>query len=105
MHGLQNLPCVNAGAVLRDGGGHLTEFLLVVITKTKHGERLRATGSISYTHMHELFLNKLNDLGFDAGKFGLHSLWSGGASAAANAGVADRLFKRHRRWYSERWIC
>ena len=75
------------------------------ITKTKHGERLRAAGSISYTRMRELFLKKLSELGFDARKFGLHSLRSGGASggasAAANAGVADRLFKRHGRWRSE----
>ena len=34
----------------------------------------------------------------DSSKFGLHA---GGASAAANAGVADRLFKRHGRWRSE----
>ena len=71
------------------------------ITKTKHGERLRATGSLSYSRMRELFLKKINELGYDAGKFGLHSLRSGGASAAANAGVADRLFKRHGRWRSE----
>ena len=33
--------------------------------------------------------------------FGLHSLRSGGASAAAAAGVEDRLFKKHGRWKSE----
>ena len=32
---------------------------------------------------------------------GLHSLRARGASAAANAGVEDQLFKRHRRWRSE----
>ena len=51
--------------------------------------------------MRELFLAKLKLLGFDATKFSLHSLRSGGATAAANAGVADRLFKRHGRWRSE----
>ena len=71
------------------------------ITKTKHGERLRASGSLSYTRMRELFLAKLNELDFDPHKFGLHSLRSGGASAAANAGIPDRLFKRHGRWRSE----
>jgi len=30
-----------------------------------------------------------------------HSLRAGGASCAANAGIADRLFKRHGRWVSE----
>ena len=31
----------------------------------------------------------------------MHSLRAGGAMAAANAGVPDRLFKRHGRWKSE----
>jgi len=31
----------------------------------------------------------------------LHSLRSGGATAAANRGIPDRLFKRHGRWSSE----
>ena len=35
-------------------------------------------------------------------KFGLHSLRSGGATAAANLGVNDRLFRKHGRWKSER---
>ena len=30
-----------------------------------------------------------------------HSLRSGGATAAANAGIPDRLFKRHGRWSSD----
>ena len=71
------------------------------ITKTKQGERLRASGSLSYTRMRELFLAKLTQLGFDSTKYGLHSLRSGGATAAANEGVPDRLFKLHGRWKSE----
>ena len=93
----------------------------------KNGERLRTSGSLSYTRMRELFMAKLKELGFDASKFGMHSprsggasaaanagvpgfdaskfgmhsLRSGGASAAANAGVPDHLFKRHGRWRSE----
>ena len=51
--------------------------------------------------MRELFLAKIKDLGFDSKKFGLHSLRAGGATAAASAGVPDRLFKRHGRWRSE----
>lgn len=34
-------------------------FLFRGITKTKQGERLRASGSLSYTRMRELFLAKL----------------------------------------------
>ena len=46
-------------------------------------------------------LDKLESIGLDKHKFGVHSLRAGGATAAANAGVPDRLFKRHGRWKSE----
>ena len=59
--------------------GHNSDLpLFRAITTTKCGQRLRASGSLSYTRMREIFLGKLS-----------------GATAAANAGVADRLFKRH----------
>lgn len=51
--------------------------------------------------MRELYLAKLKELGFDASNFRLHCLRLSGASAAAFAGVADRLFKWHGRWHSE----
>ena len=37
----------------------------------------------------------------DIKQFCLHSLRSGGATAAANNGIKDRMFKRHGRWISE----
>ena len=43
----------------------------------------------------------LQAIGLDRKQFSLHSLRSGGATAAANAGVPDRCFKRHGRWRSE----
>jgi len=43
----------------------------------------------------------MSDLGFPAHEFGLHSLRAGGATAAVNASVLDRIFKRHGRWKSE----
>lgn len=45
-------------------------------------------------------LEKLEAIGLDKRQYGLHSLRSGGASAAALAGVPDRMFKRHGRWRS-----
>ena len=36
----------------------------------------------------------------DMAAFSSHSLGAGGASAAAKAGVVDRLFQRHGRWKS-----
>ena len=37
----------------------------------------------------------------DISVIGTHSLRSGGATAAADAGIPDRLFKRHGRWSSD----
>lgn len=78
-----------------------TEFLFRSITRTKTGEKLRASGKLSYSTLRELFKKKLTELGYPAIEFGLHSLRAGGATAAANAGVPDRLFKRHGRWRSD----
>ena len=77
------------------------EFLYRPISRVKHGEKLRASGQLSYSTLRELFKRKLAELGYPAVEFGLHSLRAGGATAAANAGVPDRLFKRHGRWRSE----
>ena len=81
----------------KDSIGHIFRG----IVKTKHGEKLRASGKLSYTRMRELFLQKIAELGYNPKQFGLHSLRAGGATAAANAAVPDRLFKRHGRWRSE----
>ena len=46
-------------------------------------------------------LEMLAKIGLDRSRYGLHSLRSGGASAAANAGIPDRWFKRQGRLRSE----
>ena len=71
------------------------------ITSTRGGERLRSHGSLNYTRLRQLFLQKLTSLGFDAKQFGLHSLRAEGTTATVQAGVPDRLFKRHGRWRLE----
>ena len=73
------------------------------IVKSRLGEKLRGTVRLTYTRLHECFKEKLKALaiGFPAEQFGLHSLRAGGATAAANNGVLDRLFKRYSRWKSE----
>ena len=76
-------------------------YLFRPIQKTKKGEVLRESGQISYSCLRDLFRKKLDFLGFPSGDFGLHSLRAGGASAATNAKVPDRLFNRHGRWKSE----
>ena len=76
-------------------------YLFRGICKTKDGEKLRASGCLSYTTVRELSKKKLTDLGHSSDGFGLHSLKAGGASAAAQAGIPDRLFKQHGRWSTE----
>lgn len=59
---------------------------------------------ISYSRCRGIFLDALADLGFDSKLFGLHSLRSGGATAAVNSlggTVSDRLLKLHGRWKSD----
>ena len=77
-------------------------FLFRPISKSGKAEKLRDSGSISYSCLRDLFRKKLRELGYDPDKFGLHSLRAGGATAAANNGVPDRLFKRHGRWKSDK---
>ena len=53
--------------------------------------------ALAYSTIREMFREMLFKIGLD----GLHSLRSGGATAAASYGVSDRVFKRHGRWKSE----
>ncbi|KAK3101897.1 hypothetical protein FSP39_007159 [Pinctada imbricata] len=48
---------------------------------------------ISYTRAREIVLSAFGSIGLDSSKFGLHSLRSGGATAAANAGIGDRILR------------
>ena len=81
--------------------GSPDKLLFRGLINTKNGSKLRESGGLSYTRVRELVLGMLSAIGLDRRQFGLHSLCAGGASAAANAGVPDRLFKRHGRWLSE----
>ena len=57
---------------------------------------------MTYTRVREIIISALQSIGLDHEKFGLHNLRSGGATAAAAAGVDDRLFKKHGRWKSDK---
>ena len=71
------------------------------IQSTKKGECLWDTSRISYSCLQDLYLKKLADLSFPPDEFGLHRLWAGGATAAANAKVPNWMFKRHGCWKPE----
>lgn len=71
-------------------------FRPVTYCKNSNAYILRGDKCLSYTRAREILLGALTSLGLDKSKFGLHSLRAGGATAAANQGVCDRLFKKHR---------
>lgn len=84
-----------------DFSSNLMFFRSLHFVKSNASYTLRSTG-ISYTRTREVVLHAFSQLGYSTKLFGLHSLRSGGATAAANAGVNDRLFKRHGRWRSDK---
>ncbi len=69
--------------------------------KSVNSYKLRS-GKLSYTTAREILLSALETLGLNKKYFGLHSLRSGGATAAAAAKVEDRLFKKHGRWRTDK---
>ena len=71
------------------------------LTATKQGHRLKQVGQLTYSRVREVVREALRRLGEKPDDYGLHSFRAGGASAAANAGVEDQLFKRNGRWKSE----
>ena len=73
------------------------------IENTKNSQKLRKIDkSLSYTTVRGHVFDLLANISLDSKKFGLHSFRSGGASAAANLGVNDRLFEKHGRWKSDK---
>ena len=52
---------------------------------------------MTYSRVREVVREAMHRLGEKPDDYGLHSFRAGGATAAANAGVEDRLFKRHGR--------
>lgn len=55
---------------------------------------------LSYTRAKETLINRLREVAGNL-NLGLHSLRSGGVTAAANAGVNGRCLKRHGRWRAD----
>ena len=56
--------------------------------------------ALSYTRLRELFMEAFKPHVTDISRYELHGLCAGAASAAANNGVPDRIFKRHGIWRS-----
>ena len=83
-----------------DIGKDKEAFLIPTLHKTKKGHRASKDKGISYTRMGEIFHERMK-LGGEDKNYGLHSLRSGGASAAAQNGVPDRLISKQGRWSSK----
>ena len=61
-------------------------------------------GALSYSRTRELFKEALVTLGYDAKKYGLHSLRSGGLTSVvqnSNNSLPERLLKLHGRWKTD----
>ena len=56
---------------------------------------------LSYSNLRNLLIDAIKPFVSDIKCYGLHSLRSGGATAAANMGIPNSLLKRHGRWSSE----
>lgn len=77
-------------------------YLFSHLTATQQGYILRKDGKhLAYSNLRKLFLEAIQPHVSNVSDFCLHSLRSGGATAAANMGIPDRMFKRHGRWLSE----
>ena len=76
-------------------------FLISKLIKNKKGYSVDGSYNISYTRIREVFLEYTTSV-FENVNLGLHSLRSGGASAAAKNHVSERMISKHGRWSSER---
>ena len=79
------------------------DFIFRHIIRMRSGFKLDKKRRLTYCRAREVLLDRLTDMGLDKKLFGLHSLRSGGATAAAsNASVCDRLIMKHGRWVTEK---
>ena len=81
----------------------LESFLICRIYKTKKGHNAHSKQLLSYSRAREIFMEQLALIfpDTDVKVFGLHSLRSGGASAAVD-NISDRLIGKHGRWSANR---
>ena len=72
------------------------------LAKTRNGHNAIGNKAISKTTINENFHTFIAPLceGDTTAEYGMHSLRSGGASAAINNGVSERLVGKHGRWKS-----
>ena len=78
------------------------DYLFKPLVKLKSAYRLiQKVKPISYTAARESIVSLLRKFMPASANISLHSFRAGGATAAANAQISDRCWKRHGRWRSE----
>ena len=78
-------------------------FRPLVFHRSTSSYTLRS-GKISYTTCRDILRDTLSQLGYNPNDYGLHSLRSGGITAAvrhSRNSIPERLLKIHRRWKSD----
>ena len=81
------------------------KYIFRAITRNKvESKRIlkKTNRPLSYTTTRAIILQAFRSVGEEVSALGVHSLRAGGATAAANCGVPDRLFKKHGRWLSDK---
>jgi integrase len=79
-----------------------TGFIFKSLQQYKGNLRLvHSDKPLTYTRTRELVKQQFIGIGLDSSLYSLHSLRSGGASAAARNNIPDRLFQRHGRWLTD----
>ncbi len=74
-------------------------YIFCKFVSTKTGHIAKGNHPITYDTARKTFQRYVSCIpNIDPKKFGLHSLRSGGASAAARYGVTDRMIRKHGRW-------
>ena len=94
------LTYINLAELVFDSDQYI--FRSVRYFKSKHVYKLISINRpLSYTRAREIILSTLTDIGLNSKNFCSHSLRIGGATAAANNDIPDRLIKEHGRWRSD----
>ena len=95
-----NQLCRYVSAAYLDLSSSLPFFRSLYFHKANSTYSLRSMG-MSYSRTREIVLQAFVELGCPKNLFGLHSFKGRSCFAADNAGVSDRLFKRHGRWKTD----
>ena len=76
-------------------------FIFRGVQFSKEGLRLVSINKhVSYSNILKYFKEFVGNIGLNVNKYGLHSLRSGGTSAAVLRGADLRMVQRHGRWKS-----